>query len=150
MYLFYRYDISDSYPVGCDGSVDDRFCGNTPMDTMKTLIIVLCLIATQVCADEWTQKDTQYQVVFIALTTIDWLQTKEIASNPEFSETNLILGGDPSQNKVDAYFSSCILAHSAIAYYLPKKYRRIWQCCWIGIEGGVTLQNFRVGVKIDF
>jgi len=119
---------------------------------MKKLIILILLIlpVAPVCADEWTQKDTQYQVVFIALTAVDWLQTKEIARNPRFSETNPLLGGNPNQQKIDIYFASSILAHTAISYYLPRKYRRIWQVCWIGIEAGTSWHNVAAGVRIEF
>ena len=117
---------------------------------MKRLIIILCLLATPACADEWTQKDIQYQAVFVALTSVDWLQTKEISRNPKFYERNIILGGNPDQNKIDIYFTSCLLAHSAIAYYLPRKYRRIWQVCWIGMEVGTSCHNVAAGVRIKF
>ena len=150
MYLFYRYDIPNSNPVSCDGSVVGGFGGNSSMDSVKKLIIILCLLSTPVCADEWTRTDTQYQGVFVALTAVDWLQTKEIASNPKFSETNLILGGNPDQNKVDVYFASCLLAHSAISYYLPKKYRRYWQCVFIAVEVGYVGHNVNAGVRIEF
>jgi len=108
------------------------------------------LLATPAYAGDWTRADTEYQAVFVAVTAIDWLQSKEIARNPEFSETNPILGSNPDQNKVNAYFASCLLAHTAIAYYLPKKYRRVWQCCWIMVEGGYVLHNLSAGVRINF
>ena len=34
MYLFFRYDISDSNPVGCDGSVAGRVSCNHRLDTV--------------------------------------------------------------------------------------------------------------------
>jgi len=136
--------------AGCDWWVYARGVAGMKKAIILILLILPTAHAAPVCSDEWTQKDTQYQAVFITLTAVDWLQTKEIARNPRFSETNPLLGGNPSQQKVDIYFTSCILAHTAISYCLPRKYRRIWQVCWIGIEAGASWHNVAAGVRIKF
>ena len=120
---------------------------------MKILFIsfLLFLIPTITFAqDDWTKKDTVYQATFLALEMVDWLQTKEIARNTRYYETNIILGKYPKQNTVDLYFFSTTITHSVIAYYLPKEYRRIWQCVFIGIQVGCIVHNYNAGIKINF
>jgi len=98
----------------------------------------------------WTKKDTIYQATFLTVKAIDWLQTKEIARNPRYYEENPILGKHPKQNTVDIYFLSTAMAHSIIAYYLPEKYRRAWQCIFIGIQAGCVMNNYHTGVRFNF
>lgn len=120
---------------------------------MKKLVIsiLICLMSSTVLAtDEWTKKDTAYQSVFLTLQTVDWLQTKEIARNPNYYEMNLILGRNPSQNAVDVYFLSTSILHTGIAYYLPKKYRRYWQYIFIGVQVGYIGHNYNAGIRISF
>lgn len=115
------------------------------------LILIILLMAFPVYAtDEWTRKDTAYQGAFLTLMAADYLQTKEIARNPRYHESNPILGRNPSQNDVDIYFLATTLLHTSIAYYLPKEYRRIWQCFWIGIETGCVRHNINAGIRIHF
>ncbi len=122
---------------------------------MKKLLSILIIIfflsvAPAYCGDEWTTEDTAYQSAFLAITAIDWLQTKEIARDPAHKESNPILGSNPGQNEIDMYFAGCAIAHTAIAYYLPRKYRRIWQYVWIGVEAGYVGYNYNAGIRINF
>lgn len=121
---------------------------------MKKLFIIATLILFAfpclVYADQWTSKDTAYQAAFLLFHSADYLQTKEIIRNPKFYERNLILGRDPTHNQVDAYFLGTALAHTAIAYLLPKRYRRIWQCVFIGLEMRCVACNLNAGVRVRF
>jgi len=120
---------------------------------MRKLLIsfLICLIPTLLFAENtWTKKDTAYQATFLILQTVDWLQTKEIARNPRYYEQNPILGKYPSQNAVDFYFLSTAIAHSAVAYLLPKEYRRVWQCVFIGISAHCVARNYHIGIRINF
>ena len=117
---------------------------------MKKLILILLVLLTSCATDPWTKKDTAYQGAFLAVTAIDWLQTKEVVRNPNYYEINPVLGCNPKQNNVDLYFAGCAIANTAIAYYLPKEYRRIWQCLWIGFEAGYVNYNYSGGIRIKF
>ena len=120
---------------------------------MKKLLIsfLICLIPTiTFAADEWTKKDTAYQAAFLTLMAADWLQTKEIARNPNYHERNFVLGRNPSQNEVDIYFLSTSILHTGIAYCLSKKYRRYWQYIFIGVEAGCVGHNYSTGIRINF
>lgn len=120
------------------------------MKYLLTLLVLLILSSTSYATDVWTKKDTTYQAICLTLKAVDWLQTKEIARNPNYYELNPILGKYPSQNEVDLYFASTAIAHTIIAYYLPKKYRRIWQCVFIGIQAGCVGHNINAGINIHF
>lgn len=116
-----------------------------------SISILICLMPIlSLAGDKWTQEDTAYQAVFITALSCDWLQTKEIARNPNYYETNFILGKYPSQNEVDFYLLSAAILHTGIAYYLPKEYRRIWQCFWIGVEMNCVRHNYSSGIRINF
>ena len=120
---------------------------------MKTLIlIILLLIPIQVDAfDEWTKKDTNYQLTYAVFHIVDWGQTRTIAKNSnKYSELNPILGKHPSIGKVNTYFLTTLVGHTAISYMLPKKYRRYWQVVWIGLEAGTVAHNYSVGIKTSF
>ncbi|MFH1528769.1 MAG: hypothetical protein ABIG69_19365 [Bacteroidota bacterium] len=120
---------------------------------MKKLLIILliCLMPTiSFAKDVWTKKDSAYQGTLLTLMAVDWLQTKEIARNPKYYETNPILGKYPNQNEVDFYFFSTAILHTGIAYYIPKEYRRWWQYVFIGIQTTCVLNNISIGVSIKF
>ena len=129
----------------------------------KLLIIataIILLASTQVQADEWTRNDTYWQVAVTALIIGDWGQTRYIAQNPDrYQEYNPILGSHPSTGSVDLYFATSIVAHAAIAYFLPSKVkvfgtdinpRRIWQLATIGLEIGCVGNNARLGIGFSF
>jgi len=119
---------------------------------MKRLIscMFVLLMVTPAYAGSWSKEDTARQATFLILETADWLQTKEIARNPKYTEINPILGKCPTQNSVDLYFASCAVAHTAIAYCLPSKYRKWWQYVFIGIQAGCVGHNINAGVSINF
>jgi len=120
------------------------------MKRLISIILLMILCSVPACADEWTQEDTAWQATTLLIMGADWLQTKEIARNPEYIETNSLLGKYPSQNEVDAYFLGCAVIHSAIAYYLPKKYRRYWQYVFIVVEVGCVGHNVNAGIQLKF
>jgi len=120
------------------------------MKRLISIILLVILCSVPAYADEWTQEDTAWQATTLLIMGADWLQTKEIARNPEYYETNPLLGRNPGQNEIDTYFLGCAVVHSAIAYYLPKKYRRYWQCVWIGVEAGCVGHNINAGIQLKF
>lgn len=123
------------------------------------LILVLILLVFTKSArakeeDKWTGADTAIQTAFIALTFIDWKQTREFTGNPhkypDMYETNPILGPHPSARKVNTIMATSIAAHTAIAFILPKPSRTIWQSIWIAIEVHCVYSNYQTGISIRF
>jgi hypothetical protein len=79
------------------------------------------------------------------------MQTREIAKDPyRYRETNFLLGTHPSMNRVDAVLAGTLIAHTYIAYKLPKAYRTVWQMFWIGVEFEAIKNNYKSGIRIHF
>ena len=120
---------------------------------MKVLLLSICIIFLNfsVVNAEWTATDTAFQLAYTTLHVVDWGQTLDIAKNPDkWHETNPILGKHPSIGRVNTYFITTLIGHTFISYILPKNYRRIWQCVWIGIEGGYVAHNYHMGIRVNF
>lgn len=118
------------------------------------IIVLLVVIASPVRAENkrsWTAGDTILQLTFSAVHAMDWSQTLYIARNPcTDHETNPVLGEHPSKGRVNSYFASTLVLHTAISYVLPKPYRTIWQVVWIGGQAVTVKRNIDVGIKIHF
>lgn len=122
---------------------------------MKKLVLIFLLIlipypvqAYQFCED-WTKTDTVFEVVYGALTTIDWGQTRSDVSD-KYREMNPILGNRPLRREIDTLIPLGIVAHGLISMALPPKYRRYWQVIFIGGEIAAVWNNYNVGLRIDF
>ena len=101
--------------------------------------------------DEWSKRDYALQTTWIAIDIIDWGQTRHIAKNPQqFHENNPTLGGHPSVGQVDAFFISGIVLNTAITHILPSAWRPYWQAVSIGFSSVFVVNNYRLGLKIDF
>lgn len=126
------------------------------------LAIVVLLVSTGYSAEEnrkWTSLDTGLQVTYTFLHITDWSQTLHASRRRSYRnqplcyrETNPVLGDNPSTGRINSYFASTLLLHSAIAYILPKPYRTIWQSFWIGAEYSAVQQNreYGLGVSLHF
>ena len=115
------------------------------------LILIACPVQAYMFMDKWSKTDTAMEAAFVGLTVMDWGQTRDTAKNPnQYSEVNFILGRHPSLTYVDTYFPVAIVAHGLVSMALPPKYRRYWQVIFIGVEGAAVLNNYKVGLKVDF
>jgi len=100
------------------------------------------------CAhDPWTKTDTALLTTGLGLKAVDYMQTKEIARNPAYWETNPWLGPDPEQNHVDLWFLGSALVQGGVAWLLPADWRKAWLGGWIGISGRNVIHNHRIGVR---
>lgn len=137
------------------------------MKLAKWIIAVFVLLPATSHAKDWTTADTLWQATYTALHVADWGQTLSVAKscrNGSMSvnnythtweecslmETNPILGEHPSRGEINTYFATTLVLHTAVAYYLPPTYRRVWQSVWVGIESGVVARNARMGVSLSF
>lgn len=121
----------------------------------KILLVLLALMLSSNVAfaahDEWTDDDTAREAAYLMLHTIDWGQTRYIATHPkDMSEVNPILGKHPSVSSVDEYFLTTAILHAGIAYSLPAEWRKRFQYISIGFEAVGTTWNFMGGVQISF
>jgi hypothetical protein len=122
---------------------------------MKKYILFFALVFSvpSHADDLWDNGLTEAGKLELAYQTIalmDWGQTRDIATNPNYYETNPLLGSDPTIQEVDRYFLASGVIHAAISQMLPKKYTKAWQYMTIAIESGYVLNNYRIGVQINF
>jgi len=108
-----------------------------------TAILFLIVLVAGCAHDKWTRNDTYRHIALTTVMAIDWLQTKEIARNDDYEETNPILGEDPSQMQVDAYFLGAWAATTAT-------WRKWFQFGVIGVETGYVIHNHAIGIRISF
>jgi hypothetical protein len=123
---------------------------------MKTkLLLLLALVVftptNTLAADKWSTQDKSLEATYQVLHFIDWRQTRYIAKNPDdYYEMNPILGKHPSTTTVDLYFIAGAILHPIVTHYLPEKYRPWWQGITITMSGTCVVNNFVVGIKMDF
>ena len=123
------------------------------MKALTLLIILLFPMAAQAADDaaSWTTMDTVLQLTFTAVTVVDWAQTLRIArGHDDYVERNSLLGDHPSEGRVNSYFAAGIVAHAAVSYALPKPWRTMWQCFWIGGEVKTVSYNINAGLRLSF
>jgi len=117
---------------------------------LSNIVMVFILLFSTNSIANWSSGDTNRQLAFTALQMVDWAQTREIARNPDFYETNPILGKYPRKTEVDVYFAATTLGHYLVSQALPSDYRKAWQYVWIGVQAGYVTHNYQMGVRIRF
>lgn len=113
----------------------------------------IALLAASTTAQAWTERDTAWETAYFATHLADWGQTLDISTqcaSGAFSETNMLLGSCPSQQKVNAYFLATALLHYGAAQMLPSPYRRMFQAGTIAMEVGFVSNNAKIGLNVKF
>ena len=112
--------------------------------------------------DEWSDADVKREAVMIGVTTIDWLQTRNIArhncTNPSTGEHDCyengpaasFIGSNPSVGQVNNYFAASMLAHIGFVTVLPSKYRAAFQFTSIVYEASYVAGNYKLGISAKF
>jgi hypothetical protein len=122
------------------------------MKRIIVLLIILMLLPNNlIAADEWSTRDKSLEATWQVLHFIDWRQTRTIAKNPDdCREMNPILGEHPSTTEVDIYMITGAILHPIVTHFLPEKYRPWWLGISIGMSGACVVNNFIVGIRMDF
>ena len=113
---------------------------------MIVALYIPCNISNALC-DEWTAKDTYYEVAALTTIAMDYMQTRNMVKHgfnydgKDYKEYNPIMGSRPSSQTVDLYFLSTAVVHAGVAYLLPSKYRRWFQVGTVVLELGVVAGN---------
>jgi len=125
--------------------------GNPVRLSRSLAALMLIMSSTQLIATTWDKNDSQRQWMYLTAHSLDWLQTRYIANHSDaYYETNPLLGREPSQGKVDAYFFTTGLLHSWIAYNLRPRYRKWFQYSTLVMETGYVGHNVSLGIGFDF
>jgi len=116
-------------------------------------VAAFCGSSSNAMAWNWTEKDSMWQLAYLAVHVADWGQTRDIAAQCEgggYYETNPVLGRCPSAQWVNTYFLGTALLHTGLAHWMPGKYRRMFQAATIGMEVGYVTNNARIGLNVRF
>lgn len=114
------------------------------------VLILAFLVGCTLSPDKWTNQDYALQAGVLATGGVDWLQTREIASNDNYYERNPILGKNPSKKEVDLFFLAGAVLKIVTVHYTQKKYRPYLQTGYIIGSTICIVNNHAIGVRIDF
>ena len=119
---------------------------------MKPLILLFAVLflASSCVHDKWTTQDKVLEGVYLTAHTVDWLQTRSAEWTDDLYEINPILRKAPSKTKTDIYFATTGLLHVGITHVLPQAYRKYWQILTFCIEAGTVINNYSLGMRINF
>ena len=98
--------------------------------------------------DPLSKTDRLGIVAYNLASTVDMLQTREIQSNPEYTEMNPLIGD--SDGEILAYFLAKSTLHYSITRILPKEYRPAWLTISIVPTLGAIHNNHSIGVDMKF
>jgi len=87
-------------------------------------------------------------VAYNMVSAVDMLQTREIQSNPKFTEVNPLIGD--SDSEVVGYFVAKSILHYSITRILPEEYRTGWLSISIVPSILAVNNNHSIGVNIKF
>lgn len=128
------------------------------------LILLAVLVASPAYSwepDPWRKTDVALEVLSQGLLLVDWGQTLDIREREDegYYEKNSYLGKYPSRGKVNKYFALSCLAHGLITWVLPVKWevfgftihpRRLWQYGFIGVESPCVINNYQIGIRVNY
>jgi hypothetical protein len=131
---------------------------------MRYAIIILLILSLCACSSysyKWTKADKVGQVMVLGAMTMDWLQTKYIATHGnEYRETNPMLGDHPSKGQVNAYFAGLAAFNVGMSALLPSKIvinddivfrpRLMWQTSTFLGHGWAVISNYNLGVGMEW
>lgn len=99
---------------------------------------------------EWTNSQLAWGAAGLALTAIDWGQTRNISRNPDrFKELNPLVGEHPSLGQVNRHFIVSAALIGLAAHYLPE-YRDVILKMHVGLQVANTARNFSIGLRVEF
>lgn len=122
----------------------------------KTFLFCVLFFTPCVNASDWTDADTWRESTWQVINIIDWGQTLDITNQCQDQtgrykyETNPLLSKCPTRSEVNRYFITSAITHGLISNYLPTKYREAFQYVTIGFSAQMVIDNYRIGLKINF
>ena len=99
---------------------------------------------------DWSEEDTERQLIFYGLKVMDWRQTLSVKNDSHLAESNTLLGSHPSDMRIHKFMMGGMLLETGIAAYLEPESRAYFQYVMIGFTGFTVASNWRVGAKWGF
>jgi len=117
----------------------------------KLLALVLCFFCTITYADnrEWTNEEKNWGYGLLAMTLIDYQQTKYITKTNGLYELNPFLGHKPSMGSINTHFG----LGAPIAYLIfdnADENRKFLLTGATAIEFLIVEHNIKKGIKVNF
>lgn len=132
----------------------------------QTLLVLLLSLPLSA---QWETKDVAFEGAVLGSLMVDWAQTLTISRIPPpkeawalgrpymeiytqgpWYETNPVIGKHPSRASINRYFATAMVAHVAVAHFLPGHWRHDWQAATFVLEGLVVDRNIRIGLGCKF
>ncbi len=120
---------------------------------LRIAAIAIAVAGASGCAsDNWTRADTRRELAYIAVSTIDAVQTSQIRHSP-YEEVDplgrAVLGAKPSVADTAVYFVSLQMSHYLISRALPPKWRKYWQYATITTGSAYVISNCNLGLLCE-
>ena len=113
-------------------------------------ILFLWCFGLSAQAKDWTDDERKMFIASQMLITADWLQTRNIARNPDsYKEYNPILGEHPTVGSVNVFFLSQLVGNYYLTEYFAEN-RMVWLQVHNVIRGGVVVRNASIGISMRF
>jgi hypothetical protein len=114
-------------------------------------LLVAAASAAQAQSSAWTALDYSLAGGAATMMALDWAQTRYASRHPtRYSERNPVMGEHPSTAKVDQYFAIASLLMAGVTYILPRSERRLFLSGVIVVETSAVVNNYQIGIKLDF
>lgn len=121
---------------------------------MKTLIILLLLVTTNVYGKEWNQTDKNLYKGYLALQLADTLQTKNMITCqrnytcPDLAEANPVLGPYPTTSQLlTTKFVSNMVVYTFLDRYSNDRTRRVALIGLIVVSAFIVSENSSNGLS---
>ena len=121
----------------------------------KFLPLFVFLVVLQGCAGNPLQHSAPLSkehkagvIAYNIVSAVDMLQTREIQSNPRYTEMNPLIGD--TDGEIVGYFVAKSVLHYGITRIIPEKYRTGWLTISIVPSIVAVGNNHRIGVDMKF
>lgn len=114
------------------------------------ILVIGLLYSTCSRADEWTTGQKIGEGVFVAATVLDWSQTRSSCARVGRCELNPMLGGHPSDSRINSWFVTTLVVQYLVADALPSDWRNRWIAAGVVMEVTVTARNANVGARVNW
>ncbi len=114
---------------------------------------IVCPALLLLCACtpvKWTKQDTARELAFASIIAVDARQTADIRNHDDLVEKGPIARKflDENPENVEVYFAGLGLLHYGISRSLKPGPRRTFQYLTILLNGGVVVNNWRIGLRV--
>lgn len=117
---------------------------------MSELLPIIALMASLLFTPKGGLKENPAYYASNLGLGIDWLQTRQIAKNPDkwTEEWSWVLDEHPSEKAVDNYFAGAIAGNILIHKLLGEKERKAFGAALTALELGAIINNHNLGIRI--